>query len=119
MDIPETTANPAPMRRFPPFPKPPSGVKLVPFKDFVERGIRVNNHDTEVEVDGLGIPTVELQTKHGTDKCKTNTKRKYKNQSAGHAPDVKKKEWWWTSWAEGEGTRDSCTYSLCVPLLAS
>lgn len=61
---------------FPPFPQPPQGVTITPFKEFKERGIQIAPGENDTEVDALGIPTVVLGTPHDTDICKTNTKRK-------------------------------------------
>ncbi|KAG1776738.1 hypothetical protein EV702DRAFT_1045784 [Suillus placidus] len=68
-----TATQELPFITFPPFPKPPPGVTLIPFK----------------ELNGLGIPTVELRVKHSTDECKSNThkmKRKKKTAAAEGAP---------------------------------
>lgn len=67
--------------RFPPFPKVPDGVKIIPFKEFKERGIRVKpgGDDNETEIDACGVPTVMLASCHSTDWCKTETKRANQN----------------------------------------
>lgn len=50
---------------WPPFPTPPEGVAIIPFKDFIPKGIIIDlNADEDVERDGDGIPTVVLQVKH-------------------------------------------------------
>src|SRR5271155_4980790 len=61
--------------KFPPFPAQPLETTIIPFKDFKEHGIRIFS-DTGVEMDGLGIPTVELGVVHELDQCKTETRRK-------------------------------------------
>ncbi|KAF8874348.1 hypothetical protein BD779DRAFT_1476556 [Infundibulicybe gibba] len=90
--------------RFPPFPSPPEGVTIIPFKDFKECGIQMFNEDEEVEVDGLGIPTVLLTDRHDTDVCKTNAKRKRKQVAARSKSGFVRKEWW-EQWEEGEDLR--------------
>jgi hypothetical protein len=96
--------------RFPPFPVPPSGTKIIPFKDFKERGIQMNlsGDSNRVEVDGLGIPTVEMRSKHGTDQCKTGSavrlKKKPPPPDRGRLEGKKKWEWW-DIWEEGEDLR--------------
>lgn len=70
-----------PSIKFPPFPTQPSageGESIIPFKQFKERGIRIFS-DTGVEMDSLGIPTVELAVRHDLDVCKTETRRKLKD----------------------------------------
>lgn len=70
-----------PTIKFPPFPPQPDageGASIIPFKRFKEHGIRIFS-DTGVEMDGLGIPTVELDVIHDLDECKTETRRKLKD----------------------------------------
>ncbi|EEB93253.1 hypothetical protein MPER_08120, partial [Moniliophthora perniciosa FA553] len=95
---------------FPPFPKAPEGVTIVPFKDFEERGIS-KAPISEQEVDALGIPTVALVKVHDTDKCKTSAPPRVKGkhvtvQAVGdqQASIARKKEWW-EEWEEVEYTR--------------
>ena len=77
-----------PSIKFPPFPIQPNageGASIIPFKHFKEHGIRIFSN-TGVEMDGLGIPTVELAVVHDLDVCKTETRRKLnggKNESEG------------------------------------
>lgn len=98
----------APWIRFPPFPSVPEGVTIIPFKDYKETGILMFPQDDETEIDGLGIPTVELRVKHDTDECKTSVKRKKKQQAKleaiiNNGPVVRKE--WWEQWQEGEDLR--------------
>lgn len=65
----------APLVRYPPFPPVPPGVEILPFKSFKEHGIQIFS-PTNVEIDGLGIPTVPLRVPHATDQRKTQTKDK-------------------------------------------
>lgn len=96
---------------FPPFPKPPPGVTLIPFKDFRARGIQLfevvgGQNEEDMELDGLGIPTVELRVKHSTDECKSNTrKRKRKKKTAGVDSAPARKVPWYEEWEEGEDLR--------------
>ncbi|KAG1877423.1 hypothetical protein F4604DRAFT_1757510 [Suillus subluteus] len=109
----ETTATQElPFVTFPPFPKPPSGVTLIPFKDFRARGIQlfgevvVGPNEEDMELDGLGIPTVELRVKHLTDECKSNTrKRKRKKKTAAAEGVPTRKVPWYEEWEEGEDLR--------------
>ncbi|KAF9226922.1 hypothetical protein BS17DRAFT_800834 [Gyrodon lividus] len=113
-----TTSNTVPTHaqdpsfiKFPPFPKPPEGVTIMPFKDFKARGIQLFSEsklggDDEDELDALGIPTVELRVKHATDECKSNTrkKRKKKKSTVTEGVPVKKLPWY-EEWEEGEDLR--------------
>jgi len=107
------TTNPEiPFIIFPPFPEPPPGVTIIPFKDFKARGIQLFSEttggldDEDMELDGLGIPTVELRVKHSTDECKSNTrKRKRKKKTTGVEGVPPKKLPWYEEWEEGEDLR--------------
>ncbi|KAG1735899.1 uncharacterized protein EDB91DRAFT_1250230 [Suillus paluster] len=97
---------------FPPFPKPPPGVTLIPFKDFRACGIQLfaevvgGQNEEDIELDGLGIPTVELRVKHSTDECKSNTrKRKCKKKTAAAEGVPARKVPWYKEWEEGEDLR--------------
>ncbi|KAF8638561.1 hypothetical protein AX17_002104 [Amanita inopinata Kibby_2008] len=111
------------MIRFPPFPSPPQGVKITPFAEFKETGIQMFClHDDGIEVDGSGIPTVELNVKHNSDKCKTNARRmkkekqsKAKVPSATAALEPKKKLLWWEVWQEEEPNKFSGPYDPNLP----
>lgn len=135
-----------PTIKFPPFPPQPDageGASIIPFKRFKEHGIRIFS-DTGVEMDGLGIPTVELAVRHDLDECKTETSRKLKDGKDGKrgktpvrepvklnpmekAEDRRtqryllfaKKEWF-DQWAEGEHLRGLKTYdSYALDLIYS
>ncbi|KAG0698703.1 hypothetical protein DFH29DRAFT_940358 [Suillus ampliporus] len=108
-----TATQEIPFITFPPFPKLPPGVTLVPFKDFRVRGIQLFSEavggpdEEEMELDGLGIPTVELRVKHSTDECKSNTrkrKRKKKNAATVDGAPARKVPWY-EEWEEGEDLR--------------
>lgn len=83
---------------------------ITPFKEFKEHGIQIFSGDTDDEIDGLGIPTVELRVQHETDNCKTDTKRrkKKKEPEAKKKPSVRKT--WWELWDEAEDLRLSGPY---------
>jgi hypothetical protein len=120
-DPPQPTSQaPAPIAptddrlTFPPFPRAPEGVTIIPFKEFKERGIQLfaTGQEDDVERDGLGIPTVELRVHHDTDECKTETKRKNKRKAAQQlrsATGVRKE--WWEMWMEAEDLRGSGQYN--------
>ncbi|KAF5333176.1 hypothetical protein D9611_002808 [Ephemerocybe angulata] len=92
------------------FPKaPPSGVAIIPFSAFEERGIcdepRADDPE-ELEVDRLGIPTIAMKSEHATDKCKTRTRRIKKAKEA----KIKYLEKglavpWWVQWEDNESMR--------------
>lgn len=88
----------------------------MPFKDFKPRGIQLfaqlkrsgnGDEDDDVELDGLGIPTIELRVKHSTDECKSNRrKRRKKKHTTDSAPGaLVKKSPWYEEWEEGEDLR--------------
>lgn len=125
MSVPEPTApntiqilvEDAPFIKFPPFPEPPPGVTIMPFKDFKPRGIQLfsepkkggndGEDEDDGELDALGIPTVELRMKHTTDECKSNSRKKRKKKKAAtgaEAVPVKKRPWY-EEWEEGEDLR--------------
>jgi len=137
---PTTVINPTdgPILTFPPFPTLPQGVSITPFKDFKEHGIQIFS-DTDIEIDALGIPTVQLGVAHGLDRCKTETRRKtmkkdevLKGSKKGKiAPEKVDPEMenmtpmerknhqrflmfankeWYDQWAEGEHLRGVKTY---------
>ena len=111
--------------RFPPFPLVPSGVDIIPFKDYKETGIKLFCPKGDgIEVDGHDIPTVELEKKHTTDKCKTDAlrneedkedkpivakKRKTKASAVNAAPRK-----WWEIWQEEEAGKSAGPYNLFV-----
>ncbi|KAF9476733.1 hypothetical protein BDN70DRAFT_882046 [Pholiota conissans] len=125
--------------RYPPFPPKPPGVNIIPFKSFKERGIQIFSM-SDVEVDGLGIPTVALRVPHNTDKRKSQKKgaKPGDDQKQDEKRDLKgkKKEEpkekmdplkkaqeqrkqrimmfaqkeWYNVWAEGEDLRGAKTY---------
>ena len=86
---------------------------IIPYSQFKEYGIRLHGLPTEngtisdIEVDGLGIPTVALRVRHDTDNCKTFTRGREQTENlnqkkaksslkesagAGQAPAVTKKD---------------------------
>lgn len=115
-----TSTNPEPVRtmstnngteyliRFPPYPPVPDGVKITPFTEFKERGIRVDpgGEDNETEIDGCGVPTIPLASVHTTDWCKTETKR----ARAGKGGPARKKKKRKTGGAGGPNQRDWVEY---------
>ena len=124
------TLESATMLRFPPFPEPPDGVTLTPFTAFRPSGIRVPIDDDDnffragqqqqVELDGLGIPTIALRVKHLADTSEKKKKRKKKSgaaQSVQVAPERPKM--WWEVWEELEdlSRRNVYNESVCVSAL--
>jgi len=100
--------GPVDLLRFPPFPTPPPGIQIMPFKAFRPSGIRIStdgNDQDDVERDGLGIPTVMLRVKHNTD-----AQGKKKRKKKGGAPQVtanvgRGKMYFWDDWEEYEDVR--------------
>ncbi|KAF8165879.1 hypothetical protein B0H34DRAFT_690801 [Crassisporium funariophilum] len=76
----------------PPLPPAPAHLSpgaIVPFGKFKERGIQIFSAGPGgEEVDGLGIPTVELRVRHETDECKTEAGRKGKGRGVGRGVGV-------------------------------
>ena len=93
---------------FPPFPKSPEGVTIMPFKKFKEGGICVEAGTDEAEVDTLGIPTVPIRTRHSTDQCKSKSKRKMPEDAKGKKGKKGKlieQRLWWEQWEDAEAMR--------------
>lgn len=102
-----------PYYKWPPFPIPPPGANIIPFKDFKPSGIQVMMDD-EVELDGENIPTVQLLVTHDGE---ARPKKKRKTQKTAGGEVVKRKPWW-EDWAEGEDLRSNFKYDKFVfPLI--
>ena len=74
----EVNSDGVPYYKWPPWPNPPEGVNIIPFRAFKPAGIQINIDDT-AEVDGLGIPTVRLPVTHDNEappKKKKKTKKR-------------------------------------------
>lgn len=115
--------EPQAFQKFPPFPSPPPGVTIIPFKDFKPRGIQINMNSSEnaVEIDALGIPTVELRVKHETDESKSGAgpkkSKKKKRKAPGDEPE--KRKTWWELWEDAEDQRvtsDNFLHSTASPV---
>jgi hypothetical protein len=90
-----------PYYKFPPFLSSPAGTPLIPFDQFEAIGIEIFFDSDGEEVDGKGIPTVELGTKHGLagDTEKRKKKKRAKNgDNSRNGP-------WWEEWGESEDLR--------------
>ncbi|KAI0072986.1 hypothetical protein K474DRAFT_1667146 [Panus rudis PR-1116 ss-1] len=106
-----------PWLRFPPFPQPPPGVTIIPFKDFKPSGLYVREEDSEEdlsqpmpqEIDPLGIPTVTLRAKHGLtegEQARKKKKRKTPAQRAAAAGGSQPRRLlWFEEWEAGEAFR--------------
>ena len=94
---------------FPPFPKAPEGVTIMPFKGFKEGGIRIEPGADDAEIDTLGIPTVPVKTRHSTDECKTKSKRKKIAEDAKIRKEKGKQlvpqRPWYEQWEDAEAMR--------------
>jgi len=97
---------------FPPFPKAPEGITIMPFKEFKEGGICIEPNVNDLEVDTLGIPTVPIKVRHSTDECKTKTKRKRNAEnSKGKKGQSKVQRLWWEQWDDTEVIRFSTGFN--------
>ncbi|KAL5487575.1 hypothetical protein ACEPAI_5683 [Sanghuangporus weigelae] len=97
----ELDANDFPYYKWPPFPDPPDNVRIIPFNEFKPSGIQISFND-EVEVDGLGIPTVRLPIIHDNE-APPRKKKKTKLTAAGE--EIRQRSNWWEEWEEGEEQR--------------
>ncbi|KAI0758057.1 hypothetical protein C8Q74DRAFT_1373105 [Fomes fomentarius] len=113
----DSGASAAPWLIFPPFPDPPPGVEIIPFVDFKPLGIIISevpenanggsDAEEQVEVDGLGIPTVPLRVHHELTAMERDRKGKRKPKKGGNNRRVI----WYEDWAQTESSR-----RLSVPL---
>jgi hypothetical protein len=63
---PQAEADPG-FLSWPPFPLPPAGVTLIPFREFEPKGIfKVKEPFEEEEFDAEGVPTIKLAVEHGS-----------------------------------------------------
>ncbi|KAH8118810.1 hypothetical protein DFH11DRAFT_1850368 [Phellopilus nigrolimitatus] len=110
----EYDENGVPYYKWPPFPDTPSGVSIIPYNEFKPSGIQmcVGLDDDEVEVDGLGIPTVRLQVTHDLD---APAKKKKKAKKMRNGEQVVKRYVWWEEWEAGEDLRSSFNYNQMLP----
>jgi hypothetical protein len=93
-----------PFITYPPFPIPPPGVAIVPFSQFKPLGIAVSidGDSGQIEVDGLGVPTVTLNSRHDlTAEEKKMGKKKVANKTIV-APDGTKRQLWQEEWKATE-----------------
>ncbi|KDQ29742.1 hypothetical protein PLEOSDRAFT_1083328 [Pleurotus ostreatus PC15] len=128
--------------RFPPFPPVPPGTVITPFAQFRECGIQIEfgAGDGDIELDGRGIPTIELRTKHDTDESKSEARKRKKsrqrqkdreeeeqrarqrvtNNSGPKTPATLGKpliKEWWQDWEEGENLRRSTVALYYIGIL--
>ena len=94
-----------PFINYPPFPKSPEGVTIMPFKEFKEGGICIDPGADEAEVDTFGIPTVPIRSRHTIDRCKTKTKRKPAEVKRNRKGKIIEQRIWWEQWEDAEATR--------------
>ncbi|KDQ61433.1 hypothetical protein JAAARDRAFT_203947 [Jaapia argillacea MUCL 33604] len=91
---------------FPLFPTPPPNVQITPFASFKQSGIQLRLLGDGVELDGLGILTVELKIKHGDYTGNEGGKRRKRRRKGGAIPSGGfSQRPWWEAWAEGEDLR--------------
>jgi hypothetical protein len=103
-------SNGNPIYKFPPFPKPPPGVTIIPFKDFKPSGIQrpALGFPDGIERDGLGIPTCTLKTQVDDNEHvpgHKKKKRKNKKKGVGMIGQNGQRKPWWEEWAEDEEQR--------------
>jgi hypothetical protein len=97
---------------FPPFPQAPEGVTITAFSEFKEYGIQAYASSDGREVDGLGVPTIELTKKHDTDDGKTEARPRKSRDAIQpsvvvNADGSKSKKYpeWYKAWEETEDSR--------------
>ena len=120
----EIDANGNIVYRFPPFPQPPPGVTIIPFKDFKPAGIQVPalGFPDGIERDGLGIPTCALKVRVDDNehvsgnpkKKKKKGRRKYTGSVAGGVQADRRRLPWWEEWAIDEDKRGVREFDLSV-----
>ncbi|KAJ3861945.1 hypothetical protein EV359DRAFT_46165 [Lentinula novae-zelandiae] len=97
--------------KFPPFPSAPEHVTVVPFEDFKENGLKIQNDDYDgPEVDTLNIPTVVIGKRHAGDVCKTRSERTMSvvaPQDEAQSFELPQQRTWLHRW-EDLSTRRSC-----------
>ncbi|KZT05598.1 uncharacterized protein LAESUDRAFT_681115 [Laetiporus sulphureus 93-53] len=100
-----TDAPPPHWFTFPPFPAPPPGVTVTPFKTFKPSGIVVvqNPPPDYIERDGLGIPTVPLRVKHSL--TEGEQRKKKRNKTVTRPDGTVRRATWWEEWETGEDAR--------------
>lgn len=101
---------------FPPFPKPPAGTSIVSFQNFKPSGIQivvdVDDGDATEELDGLGIPTVQLRIRHSL--TEAEQKKEKKTNRAKHTVfenGQRRRLTWWEEWVEDERYRGTSANS--------
>ena len=98
---------------FPPFPPTPSGVRLTPYQEFKEHGIRVEKDDNGKEVDGIGIPTAMLPIYEQLD-----SDFEWDLEPL-HRPTPSRSHWgdrkiWWEDWSEQDDKRTLIAFNPYV-----
>lgn len=88
---------------WPPFPPPPDGTRIIPFSEFVPKGIVISIDDDQAEHDAEGIPTIELLVKHGAASRKKSKKKK--DPFADISEEELRKMTWDKRWELGEEMR--------------
>ncbi|KAH7871663.1 uncharacterized protein C8R40DRAFT_548584 [Lentinula edodes] len=100
---------------FPPFPSAPEHVTIVPFRDFKDNGLKIQEDDYDgPEVDALNIPTVVIEKRHAGDVCKTRSERTMSvvapqggSQNEAQSSELPQQRTWLHRW-EDLSTRKSC-----------
>jgi len=89
--------------RFPPFPT----YTGIPYKDFVESGIRLRSEADGIERDGMNVPTVALSKRHEMDNPKTDaTNHRTALKHVVMAQSVAKANMpWWQQWEADDAAR--------------
>lgn len=102
-----------PYYRFPPFLPPADGTPLIPFYQFEAIGIEIHFESDGEELDGNGIPTIELGTKHGP---AGDSEKKRKKKRSKNVDNSKKGQPWWEEWGETEDLRRADRFDPYVQL---
>ncbi|KZT71530.1 hypothetical protein DAEQUDRAFT_763755 [Daedalea quercina L-15889] len=107
-------ATDAPWISYPPFPKPPPGVIIVPFKSFKPKGIYVvedadgdaSGDPKRVERDTLGIPTVMLASHHSLTEAERKRRSNKKLKKVEKSGDgTVRRLMWYEEWEMSERER--------------
>ncbi|KAG9124655.1 hypothetical protein FRC07_010733 [Ceratobasidium sp. 392] len=95
-----------PWYKWPPFPTKPDGVEVIPFSQYVATGLWIDPEDESANPEGVGAPTVELESRHDGDKKKRRKKKKTVNGQMVEVP----LEWWEEIEEDAKSSRPTYKY---------
>lgn len=88
--------------KFPPFPIPPAGVRVLSFEEFAPSGIQIRFGE-EVERDCVGVPTIRLEKQHDNESVSRKKRKTTRTMVTGEVID--RTSTWWEDWEAGEPQR--------------